>query len=80
MACVASGIECHLARATFWQRNCEALHAKKKASYLLRSDKLNADLINDPLLNASTHFQILFIKKRKKVIQITKPSVVFSFD
>lgn len=53
---------------------------KKKASYLLRSDKLNADLINDTLLNASTHFQILFIKKRKKVIQITKPSVVFSFD
>ena len=65
MACVASGIECHLARATFWHRNCEAVHEKKKG-YLLRSDKLNADLINDTLLNASTYFQILFIKKEKK--------------
>ena len=65
MACVARGIECHLAGATFWQRNCEAVHAKKKG-YLLRNDKLNADLINDTLLNASTHFQILFIKKEKK--------------
>ena len=69
MACEAGGIECYLERATFWQWNCEDVHSKKTitlATQATRSDKMNADLINDTLLNTSTHFQILFIKKRKR--------------
>ena len=53
---------------------------RKLRRLLLKRDKLNADHSHDTLLNTSTHFQILLIKKRKKVIQITKPSVIFSFD
>ena len=78
MACVARGIECHLARATFWQRNCEAVHAKKKG-YLLRSDKLNADLINDTLLNASTHFQIFSFFLKLGIILLSMPQLTMLF-
>ena len=36
-----------------------------------RSDKLNADVVNDTLLNTSTHFQILFGPRHAKRVRTT---------